>query len=164
MADEITTFYSRTQEKCDTEANWEAANPILLKNEVIYVKMTDGDTRTKTGDGTSRYKSLPFNDKNFREKVNGKVDKVSGKGLSTNDFTSTYKTKLDNLDTNLNNKVDKVSGKGLSTNDFTGAYKSKLDNLDSKLNAKAPAYSYSTTDLTAGTSTLATGKLYFVYE
>ena len=111
MADE-TTFYSRTQEKCDTEANWEAANPILLKNEVIYVKMTDGDTRTKTGDGTSRYKQLPFNDKNFREKVNGKVDKVSGKGLSTNDFTDDYKAKLDNLDTNISEtlagKADKT--------------------------------------------------------
>lgn len=55
-------------------------------------------------------------------------------------------------------------GKGLSTNDFTAAYKSKLDNLDSSLSAKAPAYSYGTTDLTAGTSALATGKLYFVYE
>ena len=62
------------------------------------------------------------------------------------------------------NKVDKVLGKGLSTNDFTDAYKSKLDNLDSKLNAKAPAYSYGTSDLTAGTSTLTTGKLHFVYE
>lgn len=28
----------------------------------------------------------------------------------------------------------------------------------------APAYTYGTTDLTAGTSSLATGKLYFVYE
>lgn len=123
---------------------------------------------------------------------NNKVDKVSGKGLSANDFTSAYKTKLDNLDTNLSgkvdkvsgkglsandytnadkaevakvkDKVDKVSGKGLSTNDFTAAYKTKLDNLDANLSAKAPAYSYSTTDLTAGTSSLATGKLYFVYE
>ena len=69
MADEITTFYSRTQEKCDTEANWEAANPVLLKNEVIYIKTADGDTRTKTGDGTSRYKQLPFNDKNFRDSL-----------------------------------------------------------------------------------------------
>ena len=30
--------------------------------------------------------------------------------------------------------------------------------------SKAPAYTYGTTDLTAGTSTLETGKLYFVYE
>ena len=77
MTDEITTtFYSRTQEKCDTEANWEAANPVLLKNEVIYIKTADGDTRTKTGDGTSRYKSLSFNDKNFREKVSSKISNV----------------------------------------------------------------------------------------
>lgn len=35
---------------------------------------------------------------------------------------------------------------------------------DAKLATKAPAYSYGTTDLTAGTSALETGKLYFVYE
>ena len=114
-----------------------------------------------TNDFTSAYKTKLDN---LDTNLSGKVDKVSGKGLSTNDFTSTYKTKLDNLDTNLSGKVDKVSGKGLSTNDFTSTYKTKLDNLDSSLSAKAPAYSYSTTDLTAGTSALATGKLYFVYE
>ncbi len=32
------------------------------------------------------------------EIVGGKVDKVDGKGLSTNDFTNEYKNKLDNLD------------------------------------------------------------------
>ncbi|MDC4242444.1 hypothetical protein NE398_20135 [Clostridium tertium] len=32
--------------------------------------------------------------------VSNKVDKVTGKGLSTNDFTSTYKSKLDNLSKN----------------------------------------------------------------
>lgn len=32
------------------------------------------------------------------------------------------------------------------------------------LDTKAPAYTYGTSDLTAGTSTLATGTLYFVYE
>lgn len=31
-------------------------------------------------------------------------------------------------------------------------------------NGKAPAYTYGTADLTAGTSALETGKLYFVYE
>lgn len=56
-----------------------------------------------------------------------KVDKVSGKGLSTNDFTNSYKSKLDGLDSALSKKVDKVSGKGLSTNDFTNTYKNKLD-------------------------------------
>lgn len=36
--------------------------------------------------------------------------------------------------------------------------------IDNKLETKAPAYSYGTADLTAGTSPLETGKLYFVYE
>ena len=56
----------------------------------------------------------------------GKVDKVEGKGLSTNDFTDADKTKLDSLenydDTEVQNtldtlesgKVDKVEGEGLS--------------------------------------------------
>ena len=36
--------------------------------------------------------------------------------------------------------------------------------LETQLSSKAPAYTYGTTDLTAGTSALETGKLYFVYE
>ena len=34
-----------------------------------------------------------------------KVDKVEGKGLSTNDFTNNYKSKLDALNQNLSNKA-----------------------------------------------------------
>lgn len=36
--------------------------------------------------------------------------------------------------------------------------------MDAKLADKAPAYTYGTTDLTAGSSALATGTLHFVYE
>lgn len=70
--------------------------------------------------------------------VNGKVDKVSGKVLSTNDFTTALKNKLDalptkaTLDTSLAGKVDKVEGKGLSTNDYTDADKQKVDVVDTK--------------------------------
>lgn len=40
-----------------------------------------------------------------------------------------------------------------------------VGDLNSKdLDEKAPAYSYGTSDLTAGSSALETGKLYFVYE
>lgn len=89
----------------------------------------------------------------------GKVDTVSGKGLSTNDYTTTEKNKLAGIDTGANkttvdsslsssstnplqnkaiytalsNKVDTVSGKGLSTNDFTTAYKNKIDRLDAPI-------------------------------
>jgi hypothetical protein len=83
-----------------------------------------------------------------------KVDKVTGKDLSTNDYTTVEKTKLaaitgtntgdqdlSNLATNaalelkantadlitsLDTKVDKLTGKDLSTNDYTTAEKTKL--------------------------------------
>lgn len=87
--------------------------------------------------------------------MNGKVDKVTGKGLSTNDFTDSDKSKLDTLEnyddteirgliTNENNqiaaalnimqsdidsRVEKVDGKGLSTNDYTTEDKTKVDGM-----------------------------------
>lgn len=87
--------------------------------------------------------------------LNGKVDKVNGKGLSTEDYTTAEKNKLSNIEaqanktivdsaldsssenpvqnkavqTALSGKVDKVNGKGLSTEDFTTAEKTKLAGL-----------------------------------
>lgn len=55
-----------------------------------------------------------------------KVDKVSGKGLSTNDYTDTEKSAVATIE----NKVDKETGKGLSTNDYTTAEKEKLSKLN----------------------------------
>ena len=74
--------------------------------------------------------------------VNNKVDKVTGKGLSTEDFTTAEKTKLAGLenydDTEVkadiadleSGKVDKVQGKGLSTEDYTTAEKTKLSGIE----------------------------------
>ena len=59
----------------------------------------------------------------------GKVDKVNGKGLSTNDYDDTAKGIVDGVTAALANKVDKVNGKGLSTNDYDATAKSKLDAL-----------------------------------
>lgn len=54
-----------------------------------------------------------------------KVDKEVGKGLSSNDYTTTEKQEV----AKISNKVDKVTGKALSTNDFTNELKTKLDGL-----------------------------------
>jgi hypothetical protein len=62
------------------------------------------------------------------EKVNSKVSIVSGKGLSTNDYTDEDKE----LVGNISDKVDKVSGKGLSTNDYSNADKEKVGLIDDK--------------------------------
>lgn len=64
-----------------------------------------------------------------------KVDKVEGKGLSTNDFTNEYVSQISTHDSQLsslaNLKVDKVTGKGLSTNDFTNEYKNLVNRVNS---------------------------------
>ena len=82
------------------------------------------------------------------EALNNKVDKVEGKGLSTNDYTDAEKEKLAGLsnydDTSLDNrvttvenslsdKVDKDGDKVLSTNDYTDAEKAKLEGLSGRV-------------------------------
>lgn len=59
-----------------------------------------------------------------------KVDKVSGKGLSTNDYTTTEKQEV----AKIANKVDKVDGKQLSTNDYTTEEKTKLAGIAAQAN------------------------------
>lgn len=61
--------------------------------------------------------------------LNGKVDKVTGKALSTNDYTNEDKAIVDGVTGALADKVDKVTGKGLSTNDLTDLRANKLDGL-----------------------------------
>lgn len=65
-----------------------------------------------------------------------KVDKITGKGLSTNDYTDAAKAIVDSVTTNLENKVDKIAGKGLSTNDYTDTAKAIVDGVTSALENK----------------------------
>lgn len=89
----------------------------------------------------SKLDALPTND-SLTALLGGKVDKVSGKQLSTEDYTTAEKTKLGDLPTNgalntaLAGKVDKVEGKALSTNDYTTAEKNKLAGLEYIVDAK----------------------------
>lgn len=56
---------TRIKQRYDTLANWESKNPILLEGEVARVRMEDNTVRTKTGDGTSAFNSLSWDDKNL---------------------------------------------------------------------------------------------------
>lgn len=59
--------------------------------------------------------------------IQGAVQKIEGKGLSSNDFTDELKAKLEGLQqVDISNKVDKEEGKGLSSNNFTDEDKDKL--------------------------------------
>ena len=68
--------------------------------------------------------------------LDDKVDKISGKGLSTNDYDNTAKGIVDTVTSNLANKVDKVSGKGLSTNDYSDTDKAIVSGVTSALAGK----------------------------
>ena len=76
--------------KHDTEENWLKATGFTPKQGELIVYDKDSTynyERFKIGDGSTVVSSLPFADAN-------KVDKVAGKGLSTNDYTTAEKNKL----------------------------------------------------------------------
>jgi len=66
--------------------------------------------------------------------LDAKVDKISGKGLSTNDYDNTAKGIVDGVTNALAGKVDKVNGKGLSTEDYTTTEKNKLSGISTGAN------------------------------
>lgn len=92
---------SRIVHKHDSESNWnKAINFVPKQGElIIYDKDETHDyVRLKVGDGTSNVNDLPFID-------DTKVDKVDGKQLSTNDYTTEEKNKLASIESGANKTV-----------------------------------------------------------
>ena len=96
------TYSARVKWKRDTSANWTSNDPILLDGEIVIVDTSSGETRFKIGDGTKKYSQLPFEDEAVRSLISDKVDKVSGKELSSNDYTDAEKEKLAGIATGAN--------------------------------------------------------------
>ena len=76
--------------------------PVQLSGEKAYVNVPWTDTNT-TYDLSPYAKTADVN-----AALAKKVDVVSGKGLSTHDFTSAYKSKLDSIDTTYAKKIETV--------------------------------------------------------
>lgn len=138
VLDATTAAY--TTEEQEKLGNVEAGAEV---NEIVTVKV-DGSALT------------PDADRAVDIDLSGKVDKVDGKQLSTEDYTTAEKTKLggiaegaqvnvietitvDNepltptgkaVNIDLSGKVDKVTGKELSTNDYTDADQEKLEAIE----------------------------------
>lgn len=88
-------------------------------------KASTTDIKTKLSEMTSDATHRTVTD---AEKTawNNKVDKVSGKGLSTNDFTTAYKNKLNNLSSTATGNEATTSNRGY----MSAADKKKLDGID----------------------------------
>ena len=102
----------RIVNKHDTESNWLKATGFIPKKGELIVYDKDSTynyERFKIGDGSTVVSSLPFADAN-------KVDKVSGKGLSTNDYTTTEKNKLAGIAEGANKTVVDSALSASSTN------------------------------------------------
>lgn len=104
---------ARIQLKRDTASNWQSRNPIILNGELILVDTASGETRCKIGDGTKTYSQLPFEDEVMRGLIAAKVSSENGKGLSTNDFTTAYRSKLDGVSEHANNYVLPVASESI---------------------------------------------------
>lgn len=90
------SFNTRIQLKNDTSTNWAKATTFKpLAGEILVYDAGTATPKLKVGDGSTLATSLPFIG-------NDKVDKVSGKSLSTNDFTAAYKSKLDGIASGAN--------------------------------------------------------------
>lgn len=128
----------------------ERTNPFLERREPIIVYCRDGITRMKIGDGVHHYNDLSWAGgvsqssssldedalqtllDRLQVSLDTKVDKVSGKGLSTNDYTTADKNKLSNIEDGATKViVDNDSLSSDSTNAISNRIvKQALDNLE----------------------------------
>ena len=68
---------ARIKHKRDTASNWATKNPTPLDGEIIIVEATDGTTRLKVGDGSTKYASLPFVDEALATQVSANTSNIS---------------------------------------------------------------------------------------
>ena len=131
------TLKTRLIQKHDTEANWNlATNFYPMKGEIIVydIDETHDYERMKIGDGVKLPVDLPFVD-------DAKVDKVEGKGLSSNDFTNSEKNKLANIAEGANKTVVDDALSATSTNPVQNkVVKAALDNKSDVGHAHSDLY------------------------
>lgn len=99
------------------------ASKLIVGNSNKSIKVATGSGLVKLTEGVVSYDNNTYltttsasSTYATKTALGGKVDKVTGKGLSTNDFTAAYKTKLDGIATNANNTVVDDALKSDSTN------------------------------------------------
>lgn len=103
-----------------TDSNYTAAEKTKLAG------IATGANKTTVDTALSATSTNPVQNKAVNAALGNKVDKVSGKGLSTNDFTTAYKNTLDGLSDALDAKAPTESPTFTGTVDSSGATKVKV--------------------------------------
>ena len=96
----------------------------------------------------------------------GKVDAESGKGLSSNDYTTTEKQKLAGVAAGANNYVHPSTHPAsmITAGTLAGQVKADATAAAALETAQVRSIRAGTADLTPGESALASGEVYLVYE
>lgn len=123
------TVNARYRHPCRTAAQWSSSNPVLLAGEVGY----ESDTgKSKVGDGVKTWNELEYTGMN-------KVDKVDGKGLSTEDYTTAEKNKLAGIEAGANkyihpatHPVGMITGLGTAATKNTGTSSGDVPVIESR--------------------------------
>ena len=154
---------TRIQNKNDTSENWaKAINFIPLKGEIIIyndlrlIKIGDGVTKigalefanskdAETLTGASLSTILNHSDveiptsKAVLDALDGKVDKVDGKSLSTEDYTTEEKNKLSRIESGANKTTVDSSLSSTSTNPVQNkVINTKFTSVQSDIDSKVP--------------------------
>lgn len=116
-------------------------NDLLNKPTKLSDFVNDGVFITDADANLVNYykKSETYTQSETNNLIENKVDKVTGKGLSTEDYTTAEKTKLSNIETEAN-KTTVVQGTGSSTTSVMSQ-----DAVTTQLNTKATTSLYTST-------------------
>lgn len=96
------------------------ADGLMSKEDFTKLSgIAEGANKTIVDTALSATSTNPVQNQVVNTALGGKVDKVAGKGLSSNDFTDAYKTKLDNIDLDNIGNVLGVTVNGQNVVDAT---------------------------------------------
>jgi len=117
------------------------ANENVIDDVANDVSNLEGIVNTNISESAAQI-ALKGNTTDINNLLALKVDKVSGKGLSTNDYDNVAKAEvakvvnkanITDVNSSLSLKVDKINGKGLSTNDYDTLEKEEVAKVKNKL-------------------------------
>lgn len=127
-SDPIVTYdgqqaYYRKRLVTNIDGEWYYADGTLVSDNVVYAKLSDIPEKVSELQNDSGYLTQ-------HQDISGKVDKIEGKGLSTNDYTTTEKNKLGGIETGANKTVVDSALSSTSTNPVQNkVIKKALDDL-----------------------------------
>lgn len=83
---------------------------VLTDREIVFEVLEGAEGTTEAETVVPLNDNIIFRLSKLELRVMNKVERESGKGLSSNDFTDQYKEKLDGLDETVGKEVERISG------------------------------------------------------